>query len=237
MAYYSISNDFVSRDNGKFKVLGLDCFAIYNYLILKQGLSESSNFTIKELISYFNRSSDKILKYSNRQVKISKLKDTRIIKKCIQHLIGLKYINSDTNIEGINVNSTIIYSIDSKTIREDGNYSRIDNELFKNYIHKIGHIGWSIYFVLYRLHNETFGGEQSQGYATPSIKYIEEVLGISNKTIISYIELIENCKLVSIHRSEPEIIGQDKDGNDLYKTPSNQYLVKAKCKSYKYYIE
>ena len=234
--YYTISNEFVSKENLKLKVLGSDCFALYNFLLLNQGLEDSGDFSIKQIIAYFNRDSNYKLRYGNKEVKVSKLKDVRIIKRCIAHLIRLNYIVSDINLDTCNINSVIIYNIDICKIRDDTNYSRINNELFKDYIYKIGHIGWSIYFVLYRLHNENFGGEMSKGYANPSIEYIMACTGLSNKTIISYIALLENCKYIKVDRSEPVFSEYDKDGKSIFKTPANQYTVGAKCPNNKYYI-
>lgn len=249
-----------------FKQIGTEGFTIWSYLLYTQGIQISAQTNVKRIIGFLNRNNNK-----NTSTKKSKdkskngLNDPRTIKKYLNILYKAKMIileqfeddeiNNDTNNIPNNSYFTNIRSDEELFIQvndmDDGNgFSIISSQLFFDYIHKIGHIGWSIYCLLFKNHNINFGntdpdneymtGYANYGFANCSEEYISKILNRSRATISKYInknKYIPN-ELVKIDVQGKVKYTNQRTDEEIEVYVPNHYIVHAKYEpENKYYIE
>lgn len=151
------------------------------------------------------------------------------IKK--KHEVATNYIKD------VRADAEIIVSVNN-CINEKEGFEIISTELFTNYIHKIGHVDWSIFCLLYKLHNINFGGQQSGslGFANPSRLYIAQVLNISERTVAKHIQNLP-AYLVKVEQQPCICLLNAITGKEEQKQEPNHYIVYPKVDSgNKYYI-
>ena len=234
--------NFIQVDNNIYlneeiiKRIGAEGYTLYCLLLIKQSGNEFVDFSIGSLLAYTNRTNTTKLKYSDKNRDVPKLKSLKVIRPYLKALEseGLITLISKCDLLKIKSNDTVLCTVKSKC--SDKGFIQISHKLFINTIDKIGHNGWLIYSLLYRHHNSTYGSESSDGYANPSLEYMENKLGISRKTISIYLNLLESLKLIQIIKVPPVITGQTPQGHSIYKNFPNNYIVRARCKGDKYYV-
>lgn len=199
-----------------------------------QGSNDTCNVSIKSIQGFLSREYNNrpILNYKNKQCKISTLKSKQTILIYLQDLLKQKLIkiynandikNKYGIINKININETLIISC--KEISKD-KYSLMPNDLYLNYIYKIGHIGWSLLCVLSNLHNNTYGGTGCQGFANPSEEYLSKTINKGTTTIKVYLKLLKELKLIKIEEQD-NIYIETAHGEEVSYT-SNHYIIKWK---------
>lgn len=150
----------------------------------------------------------------------------------------VKAINTliDNYLKNVSINSEILLTVNTcLDIAKDKQYfSIISTALFTDYIVKFGHIGWSMYCLLFKLHNKTFGNQDCSngfGFADPSRDYIGDILDLSVRIISDYIKILGNVspKIMKIE-VQPKVLEYNKGLGKLVPTQeANHYIVFAKC--------
>lgn len=244
--FIKISNDFFKPEKTNlFKRIGTEGFLLYTYLLYQQGMNLTLNTTLKIIQSSINKDYTKrqSVKYNNnKHCKISCLKEKDTIINYldilqINNLIILhniddikNYIHEKLNKEFkmnlINVNQTmIIECLHPSDV--SGNFTSIPSNLCRDYIHRVGHIGWSILCLLSNLHNYTYGNQEDYGFANPSEDYISDVVHKGTSAIKAYLPLLERLKLIKIYPQPPITITNQYGDDEIEYTP-NHYVVKWK---------
>jgi hypothetical protein len=121
----------------------------------------------------------------------------------------------------------------------DNGFSSISTQLFEDYICKLGHVGWSLYCMLYQYHNESFGNKQSWGFSTCSEEFMSNILNRNKNTISKYVnEFKDNYKkLIKVESQDPVLIYNSRTQKDEKQYMPNHYCVLAKCDyNNKYYV-
>ena len=235
----------------KFKQFGTEGFTIWTYLLYTQGNQVSAQTSIKRIQSFLNRNMD-----SRGKKAKNGLTDARTIKKYLNVLLKMdmikieEFIDDDPDeevkeqpknnyFENIRADEELFIEVNPM---DDGNgFSAISTQLFYDYVHKIGHIGWSIYCLLFKNHNTGFGNTDETygncGFASCSEEYIANILGINKSTVSDYITNQIPKKLVKV-QSQPTTTYYDFQKNkEITKYMPNHYIVLAKGDSEnKYYI-
>lgn len=236
--FYTIKNNIIFNKEYTMEKIKPEGYAIYSFLKLRQKGSSSCDVNIKTIIAYFNNSKQLYVKYPQEK-KVSRLKTTRTVRPYLIKLIKDGYIEvlNDINIDKIGINDTLIYAVKDDDLSM-GNFTMFNNDLFLDYIGKIGHNGWTIYSLLYTLHNKDFGGKFNEGFATPTEKTIEKITTLSYRTIRAYIGLLEELKLIKVIKNSPILLeGEvDANGRQLYKNVPNNYIVNARLQNNKYNV-
>lgn len=233
LRFLKISNKFFNLDDEitLFHKIGTEAFAIYSYLLYKQKNGSCVEVSIKMIREFLNRDVTKKRKTTDG------LNDRRTILK---YLMALERNQLITNI-GIELNkSTKLNDILIIRVKNDfeGSWSGISEDLFIENVHKLGHIGWSIYCLLFRLHNESFGGQLAgaYGFACPSEEYMAKVLDRHPSTIKNYLPLLKKYGLVDIIPQKGQTYW-NASGEEVCKYLPNHYYVRAKADpGNKYYI-
>lgn len=238
--FFDPSTCYEDKSNWMGKI-STEGFSIYSYLLMKQGVDNYVEVSLKMIQTFFKRESDDKCKliYSQNKIKnVSRIKDKRTLIKYLDYLNNnIKLIEYDGIVSSRDVRiNDIIYIKVHKFDTSDGKFEMINNDIFSDYIHKIGHIGWGLYCVLSRLHNYNFGSETSIGFACPTQEYLSSVLHIRPNTLSAYSKLLERCKLIDIEVSKPKFSHYDVNGNEIFEYTPNSYIVKAKDPDNKYYI-
>lgn len=200
--FIKIPNNFFTIDKNefgeevgvsKFKQFGTEGFTIWSYLLLIQGNQICARTDIKEIIECFNEN-----KGTRKKKAKNGLSDARTIKKYLDILIKMKMIGcKQLDCEEYS-NSCLKVRVDEKLfitvnplVDEKEGFSAISAQLFFDNIHKIGHIGWSIYCLLFKNHNITFGNTEeiygNCGFASCSEEYISKIINRSRSTVSEYI--------------------------------------------------
>ena len=178
-------------------------------------------------------SDDKLLE------EIEKIDDPKIKSKKMQEYLKKKNKAIDNYLDGINVNYEMEIKVNDYVDSDKECFSRISSQLFTDYIKKIGHIGFSVYCLLFKLHNAEFGGDTTFGFANPSREYIADILNISVRTVSEYIGLFENLRPKLIEIEEQPIVETYNSilNKDEKKQEPHHYIIYQKVdSSNKYYI-
>lgn len=234
--FIMIDNEIL-LNNEKFNIfseIGTEGFTLYCYLLTQQSNKTYCQVNIKMIIDFFNRKTrnSKQLIDGNKQYKVSTMKNKRTIFRYLQKLKNNKFIEID-NLE-CKINK--IFTIKIKKI-ESKNFTRISEELFVDYIYKIGHIGWSILYILTKLHNNDYGSISCEGFANPTEQYLSEIIKRNIKTIRMYLYLLQDYKLIKIENNDAIYKGINSKGIEIYEFLPNNYIVKNRVAENKYYIE
>ena len=244
--FLKINNEFLKgRDKDDiniFRKIGTEGFTLYSYFLYVQGNNESANVSIKNIQSFLCRYYDKrpSLNYKNRQCKIGNLKSKQTILLYINALIKNKLITIHNledlithykKFESININETFIISCNAIP---DEKYTLIPCNLFLNYIHKIGHIGWSLLSILSNLYNDSYGNKYSNGFANPSEEYLSKTINKGLTTVKAYLHLLEQLKLIKIEQQD-NIYIETPHGTEVTYTP-NHYITRWKLSDDKNYV-
>ena len=244
-----------------FKQIGTEGFTIWSYLLFTQGNQVSAQTSVKRIGSFLNRNKESRSKYIAK----NGLNDYRSIKKYLNVLLKMdmikleQFINEEEKdlkqLLGEEINNNYFTNIraDEELFIEvnpldDGKgFSIISSQLFFDYVHKIGHIGWSIYCLLFKNHNINYGNQdddpytmKNYGFANCSEEYISKILDRSRKTISEYISenKIIQTSLVRIFEQKDREWINNKTGLTEFKYMPNHYVVHAKYNPEdKYYIE
>jgi hypothetical protein len=233
-SFIALDNNFFNINKRWFNAIKTEGFTIYSYLLAIQGNRSFGKASINDLISTFNVDYDNrpSVKYSESKInKISTIKDKRVLIKYIKLLETNKLISLVGEIPKSNNANFTFKCIANK---EDG-FTPISDELFIDYISKIGYIGWSILCLLTNLHNNTFGGVGCCGFCNPSEEYISKILKKDIKTIQCYLKLLEKLKLIKIENQTPIFTGlYSSSGKEIYEFITNHYIVKNRLSDNKY---
>ena len=241
-----INNIFLKTredDINIFRRIGTEGFTLYTYFLYEQSNNNSVNISIKMIQTFLTRNYDKrpMLDYKKRQCQIGVLKSKPTIILYIKALLKNDFITiknlddiykkHNNNLDSININEILIISCNNIT---NNKFTLIPSNLFLDYIHRIGHIGWSLLVILSNLHNESFGGEQSCGFANPSQEYLSNTINKGTTAIKAYLCLLEKLRLIKIEPQEKITINTPHGQVDTYL--ANHYIVKWKLTENKYYI-
>jgi hypothetical protein len=238
-----------------FHQIGTEGFTIWCYMLMRQGNQTSTEINIKRIKTFLNR--DTRSKFKAKKG----LNDARTIKKYIVALIRMQLIKINDDVfeefdnvsdeeknkiisnfmEGLRADDELLITVDNRIGEKDG-FSCISVQLFEDWVHKIGHIGWSVYCMLFKSHNTTFGNQSAGnfGFANPSRLYIALILNRSERTIADYInnEIHMPCQLVKVIQQPCVTFYNAVSGNMEQKQEANHYIVNAKIDSgNKYYID
>lgn len=236
--FIKINNNILTDNNqfNTFKKIGTEGFTLYCFLLTQQGQKSYCQTTIKMIASFMNRDikNPKELEYSNsKKCRVSSMKDKKTISKYLRLLNANEMIEVKTD---MSVKLNDILTLKTKK-PDDKNFTMISEDLFVDYIHKIGHIGWSLLCILTKLHNSDFGNCSSEGFANPTEEYLSSIIKKDLKTIRAYLYLLQDYKLIKIEPQKPIYRGLDKNGVEFYEFLPNTYVVKNRLVDNKYYLE
>lgn len=216
-----------------FYQIGTEGFTVWSYLLMTQGSGVIAQTSIKRIKAFLNRG-----KESNSKQKSKKgLSDARTIKKYLKALQRIDAIEIDIGtIENARADEELFIKVNS-CLNENEGFSRISTQLFFDYVHKWGHIGWSIYCLLYKLHNSTFGSDTSFGFANPSREFIGKIIKRHESTISEYVNSFPKS-VVKVEQQECLTYFNAIKNQEEQKQESNHYIVWAKVDpSNKYYVQ
>jgi hypothetical protein len=242
--FIKIPNNFFTVDKDNFfGTCGTKGFFLYSYLIYKQQNNENCEISIKMIQEFLNRDYDKrpTIRYGKRENNIDLLKDTRTISKLLLGLHRLNFITiHNVNIDKENINNIVLKSTQTLIIECHMNYDNgfiaIPSKLYFDKIHKIGHIGWSIFCLLSKLFNKSFGSKTCEGYANPSQDYMSDVLKVNEHTISAYSDLLQSQKLIKIKEQGYIIKAEKITGEEIREYLPNNYIVNYMLSDNKYNI-
>lgn len=252
--YLMIPRQFFTLNNGTkttvFYQIGTEGFTIWTYMLMRQSNQTSTEISIKRIQSFLNRT-------TGSKFKSEGLKDARTIKKYMVGIVVMGLIkihdeifeNFETKaltekhkiakefLEDVRANEELVVSVNNP-ITDEG-FEIISTQLFEDYVNKIGHIGWSIYCLLYKYHNVSYGNQSSgnYGFANPSRKFIGQILNISERTVAKFISEGKMPKgLISIEQQPCITHFNAVLGVEEQKQEANHYKVWAKCDSENQYF-
>lgn len=183
----------------KLKQLGTEGFTIWSYLLLIQGNQVVARTDIKEIIAIFNENK------GTRKAKAKNgLSDARTVKKYLNILIKMEMIQCEQfdgklirlvieegSNDFVNVRADDKLFISVNPMDDGKGFSAISAQLFFDNVKKMGHIGWSIYCLLYKNHNTGFGNTEESygncGFASCSEEYIANIISRNKSTVSEYI--------------------------------------------------
>ena len=232
---------FIKIDNAIFTEvnrLNQKEFFVWSFLvIMSRGSEEFFYFRMKDLIDRANKSDDYVLKYSDKDSKVLKLTDKRIIAKTLNGLMEKGYI---INTDGVSFEEySALDLLDIRILIRAGEdkFNIISEQLFKDYMGIIGYQGWVIYCYLNKNYNK------DKGYSFPSLSDIDNNCNCATKTTVAYLNLLEEVGLIKIKSNKEYNMSQiakgginDSLGNSKVKLKNNEYIVFAKVEGDKYYI-
>lgn len=222
-----------------FTRIGTEGFTLYCYLLTQQGQKSYCQVSLKMIHSFMNRKFEnpKSLTYTKtKECKVGTMKDKKTIIHNLNTLNKEKLITLDYK-ETYGLNEILTIRV---TRIETTNFTMISEDLFVDYIHKIGHIGWTLLYILTKLHNGEYGSCSSEGFANPTEEYLKSIIKKDVKTIRAYLYLLKDYKLITIDKNEPIYKGKvykDNKEIDFYEFIPNNYVVKNRLMNNKYYIE
>lgn len=246
-------NEYGEDTIGTFERIGTEGFTIWCYLLMTQGNQVAAQTSIKRIVTFLNRNKDTRSKKAKNG-----LTDYRTIKKYLNILLNteieiklgeqdkekktvkVKMIECGENFNNFNDvrADDELFIITNSCVAGKEAFSAISTQLFYDYVHRIGHIGWSIYCMLFQYHNITFGNQQAGncGFASCSEEYIAKILKRNKATISEYIRNFGG--LIKIHEQEPITLINPKSGKEEFKYMPNHYIVWAKVDvGNKYHID
>lgn len=248
-SFIKIPNQFFSeiKDNKGvgleytiFNQISTEGFTIWCYLIMEQGNQSIAQTNIKRMIALFNRN-----KGTSKKSATNGLCDPRTIKKYLNALQEMKMIkiceegsNKNTiNFTKIRSDQELLLHVNECCFNGKGfGFQTISTELFINNIYKMGHIGWSIYCMLYKYHNLEYGGIGCQGFANCSEEYIAEVINRNKSTVSEYVNNMPKG-LMTVEPQPMRTYFNPVKGIDEKLHQTNHYTINAKGdSSNKYYI-
>ena len=142
---------------------------------------------------------------------------------CRQKLIEIE--GDIEKIDKIRINDYMI--IDVIGLKFKKGFAPINCDLILDKIHMIGHIGFSLLYVLSSLFNKNF--------ANPSEEFLKDVIKRDKNTVRTYLYLLQEEKLIKIFPQSPVLLCKDKNGNNVYQYVSNHYIVSSKLPGNDYY--
>jgi hypothetical protein len=229
--FFEIDKDL---DITKFYFIGTEGFTIYCYLLMMESGYDFAQVNIKMIKEFLNR------KINGRKKSTEGLRDKRTILKYLIALKRQKYVECEELNEKTKLNDILMIKVNNTCNKEQGKgWSGISTELFSDYIHKLGHIGWSIYCLLFKNHNVNAGNPapSNLGFAFPTEEYMGKMLNRHENTIKQYIPLLKKYKLVEVEPQKPNIYTVP-NGTERIKYMPNHYIVKAKVDRFnKYYVD
>ena len=197
--------------------IGTQGFALWAYLLMLQGANNILPITID---------------YISNKINVSGLKDKTVVKNILINLRRLENIKCDP-LENIRPKELIFISIPKYD--EDG-YSTINTQLIVDYLHKIGHVAFTLYCLMYKEHNRSNGNPESNGYCQRLTSWFADRLGIARKTVEIHIKKLPN-KLVTV-KEMPPMQDYNVKGELIYTQQPSRYYVHAKYEIDNiYYIE
>ena len=238
-SFIRIKNEFLDNttNDNIFCRVGTEGIMLYTYFLYLAGNKQSFQVSIKMIQQFINRNyKDRPeITYSKKKIyRIGLLYDKKTIVKYIRALKKEKLIII-TNGSKFNINDFML--IELAEVEYIKGFTSISDGLFVDYIHKIGHVGWSLLFILTKLFNSTYGGEYSQGFANPSEEYLSIIIKRDIETIRAYLYLLERKKLIQIEKQPVILKGVDKNGKDIYEYTPNHYIVRNQLTDNKYYLD
>lgn len=231
--FIRINNEwlFDTSEGNIFVRIGTEGFTTYCALLYIKGNKNKFQVSIKEIQNVLCRNYDKrpIITYSKKKSNyINVIKDTRTIKKYLKLLIRENLIKIEGDIEKIDkirINDYMVINIIQKEYKKG--FTPIIYDLILDKVHTIGHIGFSLLYILTSLFNKNF--------ANPSEEYLKNVIKRDRNTVRTYLYLLQEKELIKIFPQSPILLGKDKNGKDLYKYVPNHYIVNNKIPGNEYY--
>ena len=231
--FIKISNEWLTDTNinNLFARIRTEGFTIYCILLYIKGDKNKFQVTIKEIQNILCRNYDKrpIITYSkNKSNYINVIKETRTVKKYLKLLCRQKLIEIEGDIGKIDeIRITDYMIIDAIGLKFKKGFTPINCDLILDKIHMIGHIGFSLLYVLSNLFNKNF--------ANPSEELLKDVIKRDKNTVRTYLYLLQEEKLIKIFPQSPVLLCKDKNGNNVYQYLSNHYIVNSKLPGNEYY--
>lgn len=147
-----------------------------------------------------------------------------------QNYIKITNVTEEKKETPINKNTTLkidipykIWSLD-KTLNKNG-YFRMPVDAFKMF-KKLKHYGWSILCMLCVRYNIKYK------YAYPTYDQIEKALGISDKTVHEYLEILIKERAIAIWNGKRTLIEEDENGKKSNRKENNKYKISFILKYY-----
>jgi len=230
--FIQISNEWlIDKSEGNlFRRIGTEGFTLYCALLYIKDNKDKFQTTIKEIQNILCRNYNKrpkIIYSTNKSNYINVNKDTRTLKKYFKILCQENLIKIEDNIEKIDEARITDYIIIKMTELEyKKGYTYISCNLILDKIHKIGHIGFSLLYLLTNLFNE---------FANPSEEYLASIIKRDVNTVRVYLYLLQENKLIKILPQSPVLLDKDKHGNNIYQYMPNHYIVNNKLPGNEYY--
>lgn len=236
--FLRIPNKFFTMDKDTgitiFHQIGTQGFTIWSYLLMTQGSQPVAQTSIKRIRTFFYRN-----KGTKKKQAKNGLSDARTIKKYLNALVKVNMIECE-QLENENLRADDELFIKVNICLEDGEYhSQISTEFFTDKVHIYGHIGWSIYCILFKNHNESFGNQMAgnYGFANCSEDHIGDIIDVKRQAISEYIQLF-NKGDVKVEQQPCVTYYNAKTGKNEQKYMPNHYIVWAKADTdNKYYVE
>jgi len=238
--FIKINNEWLinANEDNLFTRIGTEGFTIYCMLLQIKNNNDKFLVNIKQIQKILSRDYDKrpeIIYSEKKRNYINVTKGARTIKKYLTALIREKLIKTEESIDEIGINDFMIMNILEENYPKG--FTPIANDLIINKIHKIGHIGFSLLYILTNLFNKSYGGEYSEGFADPSEKYLSNVIKRDVNTVRVYLYLLQKQKLIKIKPQPKILLCYNKDGEEVFQYIPNHYIVKNKLIDNEYYID
>jgi len=238
--FIKINNEWLinANENNIFTRIGTEGFAIYCVLLQIKNNNDKFLVNIKQIQKILSRDYDKRpeITYSEKKINyINVTKGARTIKKYLTALAREKLIETEENIDKIGINDFMIINIPEENYPKG--FTPIANDLIIDKIHKIGHVGLSLLYILTNLFNKSYGGEYSVGFANPTEKYLASIIKRDVNTVRAYLYLLKDKKLIKILPQPKILLCYNKAGEEVYQYISNHYIVNNKLSGSKYYLE
>lgn len=239
-SFIRIDNEWLinAKEGNIFERIGTEGFAIYCVLLQIKGSNDKFQVNLKQIQQILSKDYNKRpkVKYSANKINyITITKGIRTIKKYLKVLQREKLIEVSHNIDNINTNDFIIVNIPEQEYTKG--FTPMANDLILDKIHKIGHIGFSLLYILTNLFNRSYGGEYSEGFANPSEEYLSKIIKCGISTVKVYLYLLQDKRLIKIQPQPRILLCYNKDGDPVYQYIPNHYVVKNKLPENKYYLD
>lgn len=210
---------FYDQDVGtEIHKIGTQGFTLWAYLLMLQGRNNILPITIESIC---------------KQINIKGLKEKAVVKNILLNLKRLEYIICEELDENTKPKDLMFMEIPK--FEEDG-FSSISTQLILDHLHKIGHIAFTLYCLMYKEHNQNNGNPESNGYCHKSTNWFADRLGLSRKTVETHIKKLPN-KLVKVQEMPP-MQTYNVRGELIHTQQPSRYYVHAKYERDNiYYIE
>lgn len=207
-----------------FHRIGTGGFSVLSFLQIVQENKSFAKIRITDIKNELNmKKNETALKYFNALIK--------------ENLISIEGKNYGDKIKSLEF---LTFSINPDYLNAE-QFEAISVELFNNKIKSIGINGWAMICYLTKLHNYTYGDNNTslglQGYSHPTYEQLCSVLNIrSNHTVCNILELLESHKLISIVKSNTTVSYLNSNGVEKFKKTNNKYIVHSKIPNRKYFL-